>query len=179
MTESYYLKNIYFIKITWLCDIYLYCFESSINVIHQYWVWIIKTNLILKYLSVDDIPWVPLLLRAFTFLWLIKLVVILCYVQYWDFKERVLVVIVVVLLYIVFVCYRRHQSFFLSRSAICAIYIPRVLNRFHFIEWSLAKIGWPARPKAAVFCITFIIIGRNVAMKKLFNVSKEITYCLQ
>ena len=110
--------------------------ESSINVIHQYWVWIIKTNLIFKYLSVDDIPWVPLLLRAFTFLWLIKLVVILCYVQYWDFKERVLVVIVVVLLYIVFVCYRRHQSFFLSRSAICAIYIPRVLNRFHFIEIS-------------------------------------------
>ena len=153
--------------------------ESIINVIHQYWVWIIKTNLIFKYLSVDDIPWVPLLLRAFTFLWLIKLVVILCYVQYWDFKERVLVVIVVVLLYIVFVCYRRHQSFFLSRSAICAIYIPRVLNRFHFIEWSLAKIGWPARPKAAVFCITFIIIGRNVAMKKLFNVSKEITYFLQ
>ena len=131
----------------------------------------IKTNLVFKYLSVDDIPWVPLLLRAFTFLWLIKLVVILRYVQYWDFKERVLVVIVVVLLYIVFVCYRRHQPFFLSRSAICAIYIPRVLNRFHFIEWSLAKIGWPARPKAAVFCITFIS-SSVVAIRKSLCVSK-------
>ena len=150
----------------------------TINVIHINWIWNIKTNLVFKYLSVDDIPWVPLLLRAFTFLWLINLVVILCYVQYWDFKERVLVVIVIVLLYIVFVCYRRHQPFFLSRSAICAIYIPRVLNRFHFIEWSLAKIGWPARPKAAVFCITFIIIIGRIAMKKLFNVSKAITYFL-
>ena len=136
------------------------------NVIHDNWIWNIKT----KYLSVDDIPWVPLLLRAFTFLWLIKLVVILCYVQYWDFKERVLVVIVVVLLYLVFVCYRRHQSFFLSRSAICAIYIPRVLNRFHFIEWSLANIGWPARPKSRRFLHNVhIIIGRC---------NKEITLCI-
>ena len=66
-----------------------------------------------------------------------------------------------------------HHPFVLC--AICAIYIPRVLNRFHFIEWSLAKIGWwwPARPKCCRFCITFIIISRCIKRKHAATNNKD------